>query len=334
MRSEWALIQSHIPLRELWPFKAAKIMAVMRLVRGYRRPYLLLGSGIWANISSRLCPEGTGSIAPPPPSLHREAARPPSSQAAPSLDFSHPVRFTPSSGRAAPRQSAPSLYLLPIFSPIIPNSQKTGKPWSGAPPGCRLKSASSGAPRRASASADAKGAFPGRRRPTTGQRPLEAEFIRRADRPTGRRPWRRLKSASPGAPRQASASADAKGSSPGRRRPTVGQRPLEAEFIRRAGRPTGRRPWRRLKSASPGAPRQASASADAKESSPDRRRPTTGQRPLTPIEIGLSRRWRAKRRPPPTQKDLLPVGAGRPRPLEAEFIRRAGRPSAEGLGAD
>jgi hypothetical protein len=53
MRSEWALTQSHIPLRKLWPFKAAKIMAVMRLVRGYRRPYLLLGSGIWANISSR-----------------------------------------------------------------------------------------------------------------------------------------------------------------------------------------------------------------------------------------------------------------------------------------
>ena len=130
-RSEWALTQSHIPLRELWPFRAANIMAVIRLVRGYRRPYLLLGSGIWANISSRLCPEGTGSIAPPPPSLHREAARPPSSQAAPSLDFSHPVRFTPSSGRAAPRQSAPSLYLLPIFSPIIPNSQKTGKPWVG-----------------------------------------------------------------------------------------------------------------------------------------------------------------------------------------------------------
>jgi hypothetical protein len=151
MRSEWALTQSHIPLRELWPFKAAKIMAVMRLVRGYRRPYLLLGSGIWANISSRLCPEGTGSIAPPPPSLHREAAWPRSSQAAPSLYFSsHPVRFTPSSERAAPRQSAPSLYLLvsshPVshahpgaprlhrstylvsFSPIIPNSQKTGKP--------------------------------------------------------------------------------------------------------------------------------------------------------------------------------------------------------------
>jgi hypothetical protein len=143
MRSEWALTQSHIPLRELWPFKAAKIMAVMRLVRGYRRPYLLLGSGIWANISSRLCPEGTGSIAPPPPSLHREAAWPRSSQAAPSLYFSHLVRFTPSSGRAAPRQSAPSLYLLMSFSPIIPNSQKTGKPcfaphWSSGN-GCNNK---------------------------------------------------------------------------------------------------------------------------------------------------------------------------------------------------
>jgi hypothetical protein len=117
MRSEWALTQSHIPLRELWPFRAAKIMAVMRLVRGYRRPYLLLGSGIWANISSRLCPEGTGSIAPPPPSLHWEAAWPRSSQAAPWLYFSHLVRFTPSSGRAAPQQSAPSLYLLVSFSP-------------------------------------------------------------------------------------------------------------------------------------------------------------------------------------------------------------------------
>jgi hypothetical protein len=121
------LTQSHIPLRELWPFKAAKIMAVMRLVRGYRRPYLLLGSGIWANISSRLCPEGTGSMAPPPPSLHREAARPPPSQAAPWLYFSHLVRFTPSSRRTAPWQSAPSPYLLIGFSPIIPNSQKNWK---------------------------------------------------------------------------------------------------------------------------------------------------------------------------------------------------------------
>jgi hypothetical protein len=34
MRSEWALTQSRIPLRELWPFKAAKIMAVIRLVGG------------------------------------------------------------------------------------------------------------------------------------------------------------------------------------------------------------------------------------------------------------------------------------------------------------
>jgi hypothetical protein len=131
---KWALTQSHIPLRELCPFRAAKIMAVMRLVRGYRRPYLLLGSGIWANISSRLCPEGTGSMAPPPPSLHREAARPRSSQAAPWLYFSHPVRFTPSSGRAGPWQSTPSLYLLIGFSPIIPNSQKTGKPWAGTLP--------------------------------------------------------------------------------------------------------------------------------------------------------------------------------------------------------
>jgi len=57
-----------------------------------------------------------------------------------------------------------------------------------------------------------------------------------------------LKSAFIGAPRRASASADA-GQPPGRRRPTVGRRPLEAEFIRHT-------------------PRQAPASADAKDNLP------------------------------------------------------------------
>jgi len=94
----------------------------------------------------------------------------------------------------------------------------------------RLQSASSGAARQASASADAKG-FPGRRRPTVGHRPPEAEFIRHACRPPaeGSAPieiglFRRC---APGV-----GPADAK-DFPGRRRPTVGRRPPEAEFIRR-----------------------------------------------------------------------------------------------------
>jgi hypothetical protein len=119
-----------------------------------------------------------------------------------------------------------------------------------------------------------KEAFSGRRRPTIGRRPLEAEFIPRPRPTIGQRHPRRLKSASQGAPRQTSASADAK-PLPGRRRlsrrlksafwgayapsvglrrrrrhffghrrPTAGRRPLEAEFIRRAGRPSAEGPWR------------------------------------------------------------------------------------------
>jgi len=191
---------------------------------------------------------------------------------------------------------------------------------------------------------------------------------------------------------------------PGRRRSTVGRRPLEAEFIRRAGR----RPKApcRLKSAFKGAARRASAFADAKDTFP-----VGAGRPLAegpwgpnafgahadrwpkafaPIEIGLPGRSRARRRPPPTQRALFrsaqadrwPKAPGgrmhsahtptvgrrlscrlksafqgadapsvglrrrkerfsgrrRPivgrRPLEAEFIRRAGRLVAGGFRAD
>jgi hypothetical protein len=152
----------------------------------------------------------------------------------------------------------------------------------------RLKSAFQGASRQASASADAKDAF-GRRRPTVGRKASRGR-IHSAPRPTiGRRLSRRLKSAFQGASRQASASADTKSAFPvGAGRPSA-VRPPEAEFIRRPGPTAGRRLSRRLKSAFQGASRQASASADA--------------------------------------KDTLPVGAGRPsaaRPLEAEFIRRPG----------
>jgi len=297
----------------------------------------------------------------------------------------------------------------------------------------RLKSASQGAPRQAPASANAK-PLPGRRRPTTGRRPLEAEFIRHPRPTVGQRPSRRLKSASQGAPRQASASANAEGifsvgagrplaegllrpnsfgvqadhrpktptpieiglsrrSAPGvglRRRKTP-SRSAQADHrpkasggrIHSACRPTvGQRRPRRLKSASQGAPRQASASANAEGifavgagrplaegpwrpnsfgvqadhrpktptpieiGLPRRSAPGVGLRrrrvsfrlaqAFTPIKIGLLGRLRAKRRPPPTQKAFS--GRRRPtagrRPLEAEFIRRAGRPPAKDAHAD
>jgi len=183
----------------------------------------------------------------------------------------------------------------------------------------RLKSASQGAARQASAFADAKG-FLGRRRPTVG-----------------RRLSRRLKSASSSAMRRASAFADAKGFQGflGRRRPTV-----------------GRRLSRRLKSASSGAARRASAFADAEDAflvgagrplagglwRPNSFGVRAGRRPkaLMPIEIGLFGRYAPgvglRRR-----KGCL-FGRRRPtigrRPLEAEFIRRAGWSLAEGFRAD
>jgi len=99
----------------------------------------------------------------------------------------------------------------------------------------RLKSASSGAARRASAPPTRR-VFPvGAGRPSAEGLRRPNSFGTHADR----RPKAlcRLKSASQGAARQASASADAKGF-PGRRMPTVGRRPPEAEFIRHACRPS------------------------------------------------------------------------------------------------
>jgi hypothetical protein len=145
---------------------------------------------------------------------------------------------------------------------------------------------------------------PGRRRPTIG-----------------RRPPRRLKSASRGAARQASASADAKDTSrsaQANHRPKAST-PIEIGLQRRCApgvglrqrkrhppgrrRPTiGRRPPRRLKSAFRGAPRQASASADAKDTLPV----GAGQPPAEglhrPNSFGT---LRARRRPPPTQRPSL-----------------------------
>jgi hypothetical protein len=64
----------------------------------------------------------------------------------------------------------------------------------------------------------------------------------------------------------------------------------------------------------------------------------SGRRPeaFPPIEIGLSGRFRAGRRPSPTQKTpSRSAQADRwPKAFEAEFIRRTGRPMAEGFPAD
>jgi hypothetical protein len=110
---------------------------------------------------------------------------------------------------------------------------------------------------------------PGRRRPTIGRRPprrLKSAFQgacapgvglrQRKDhpfgrrRPTiGRRPSRRLKSAFQGACAPGVGLRQRKRPPPGRRRPTIGRRPPQAEFIRHP-------------------PRQASASANAKDPLP------------------------------------------------------------------
>jgi hypothetical protein len=113
--------------------------------------------------------------------------------------------------------------------------------------------------RQASASADAK-PLPSRRGPTVGRRPLEAEFIRCALRHASasadaKRPFRSAQAFTPieiGLPRRCAPGVGLrrrKRRTFGRRRPTVGRRPLEAEFIRHT-------------------PRQASASADAKGNLP------------------------------------------------------------------
>ena len=131
---------------------------------------------------------------------------------------------------------------------------------------------------------------------------------------------RQLKSASPGASRQASASANA-GCPFGRRRPTIGQRPLEAEFIRHACRPPkaftpikiGLPRRSRAKRRPPPTQRGLfrSAQADRRPKAPQGRIHST-PKAFTPIEIGLPRRLRARHQPPPTQKAFFSVGAGRP----------------------
>jgi hypothetical protein len=100
------------------------------------------------------------------------------------------------------------------------------RPTVGRRPSRRLKSAFPGAMRRASASADASERF------SVG-----------AGRPLAERPSRRLKSEFiPGAPRAGRRPPPTQGTFFGRRRPTVGRRPLQVEFIRRSRPTVGRRP--------------------------------------------------------------------------------------------
>jgi hypothetical protein len=172
----------------------------------------------------------------------------------------------------------------------------------------------------------------GRRRPTTG-----------------RRPPRRLKSAFQGACAPGVGLRRRKRPPPGRRRPTI-----------------GRRPSRRLKSAFQGACAPGVGLRRRKSYPFGRHRPTIGRqaefirhtwpKAPTPIEIGLPRRLRAKRQPPPTQKTPLgrhrpTIGRRPPRRLKSAFQGAprqasayanakdtlpvgAGQPPAEGLHAD
>jgi hypothetical protein len=182
----------------------------------------------------------------------------------------------------------------------------------------RLKSAFSGAARRASAFADANGisrsaqanrgpkavapieiGLP--RRLRAGRRPSPTQETPSRSAQAGRRPEafapieiglpRRLRAGRRPLPTQMG--------SPGRRRPVVGRRPLEVEFIRRIGPTAGWGPSRRLKSAFQGACAPG---------------------------VGLCRR-----------KWDLPVGAGRPwagGPLRSNSFDASGRPLAGGLPAD
>jgi hypothetical protein len=177
-------------------------------------------------------------------------------------------------------------------------------------PSRQLKSASSGAPRQASASADAGNVF---RSAQADHRPkAPGGRIHSAHKPTaGRRPSHRLKSALLGAPRQASASADAgnvfRSAQADHRPKAPGGR------IHSAHKPTaGRRPSRRLKSALLGAPRPASAPADAgnvfRSAQADHRPKAPGGR------IHSAHKPTAGRRPSRRLKSAL---LGAPRPASA-----------------
>jgi hypothetical protein len=195
---------------------------------------------------------------------------------------------------------------------------------------CRLKSAPQGAARQASASADAKPP-PGRRRPTVGRRLLC-----------------RLKSAPQGAPRQASASADAGNafrSAQADRWPKAFV-PIEIGLQRRSAPGVGLRRRRERFSVGAGRPSAEGLSRPNSFGTQADRRPKA----FVPIEIGPSRRLRARRRPPPTQRtpsrsaqaDRRPKAprgrihsAHRPtvgrRPPEVEFIRPHGIAKTRGL---
>jgi hypothetical protein len=212
-----------------------------------------------------------------------------------------------------------------------PPTQATFPGWRrrtvGRRPSRRLKSAFSGAPRQASASADARNVprlaqadrwpkaftpieigLSRRDAPGVGLRRREERFSVGAGRPLAeglRRPN------SFGTPRAERQPPPTRGTFPGRRRPTV-----------------GRRPSRRLKSAFSGAPRQASASADAKNAFPvgagrpsaeGLSRSNSFDAQGRPLAEGLIRSnsfdTQADRRPQASQGRIHPTRPGAPAPL-------------------
>jgi hypothetical protein len=170
-----------------------------------------------------------------------------------------------------------------------------------------LKSAFPGATRQASAFADAsdvpRSAQAGRWLKAFA--PIEIGLPRRDAPGVG---LRRREDGSVQAGRWLKAFAPIEIGLPRRDAPSVGLRRRKRQSCGRRRPAVGRRLSRRLKSAFPGATRQASAFADAGNvfrSAQAERWPKA----FAPIEIGLYRRLRAGRRPSPTRRR---VGAGRP----------------------
>ncbi len=258
-----------------------------------------------------------------------------------------PPRFFPAG--TDPRSLAPmEIGLARRFAPGV-GLRRRGRRFQPAEAGClsrRLKSAFMGA-FAPHVGLRRHEMLSGRRRPAMGRRPFEVEFIRR--------PPRRASTSAPmeiGLVRRFAPGVGLRRREmlSGRRRPAIGRRPFEVEFIRR--------PPRRASTSAPmeiGLVRRFAPGVGLRrhEMLSGRRRPAIGRRPLrsnsfdalraghrplTPIEIGLHGRFAPgvglRRR----EKAFRPAQAGHwPKAFEVEFVRlqrgsphhtsRSGRPS-------
>jgi hypothetical protein len=176
--------------------------------------------------------------------------------------------------------------------------------------------------------------LPGRRRPTVGRRPLEAEFIRRRPTPDrrllrriGNRPSRALRAGRRPPPTQKTPPRSAQAFTP------IGNRPSEALRAGRRPPPTQKTPSRSAQAFTPieiGLPRRCAPGVGLRRRKRyllGRRRPTAGRRPSCRLKSafqGAARRASAS----VDAKDTSPVGAGRP------SAEGPGRPNSFGVHAD